>query len=238
MSAAIAIIVAAGSGSRMKTSRPKPLLPLADGSPMVAWSMRAFLKLPVVSSIVVVVPVDYREEFEQTAELFDESARSRMHFVIGGASRKASVANGLAKAKELASGEDAYVLIHDGARPFVTSSVIEDVIALVQEKKAVTVVMPQVDSLKEVRSDGCIARSLDRSALVAVQTPQAFSLSLLEQAHAAGSNEATDDAVLVEAIHPVHVVYGEASNRKVTTPDDYDFARYFSQREMGISRPS
>ena len=235
MSKAVAIIVAGGSGSRMQSETPKPLLPLADDAPLLAWSMRAFLSVSEISAVVVVVPASHRDAFTVVADYVPADRKETLYFVDGGATRMQSVGNGLEKARELAAE---YVLIHDGARPFISKAVIESAVAAVKEKEAVTVAVPQVDSLKEVDSQGMVVSSPDRSAFVTVQTPQAFSLELVLKAHATGDAAATDDAVLVEAIQPVHIVAGEYRNFKVTTPNDYEYACYLSQRVTGIDSPS
>lgn len=222
----------------MGVDTPKPLLPLADEAPILVWSLRAFLNVAAVEALVVVVPESQQPQFAAVSEHLPQEQQSKIHFVNGGACRMESVGNGLKQAAALVTGKPAYVLIHDGARPFISEAVIEATIAAVQEKQAVTVAVPQIDSLKVVDQEGLVVKSPDRSSFVSVQTPQAFSLPLIEKAHAEGDATATDDAVLVEAIHRVHVVPGEYQNFKVTTPADYDYACYLSSKMTGISKPS
>ena len=142
--------------------------------------------------------------------------------VEGGATRSESVRNGLARVPE---GAD-IVCVHDAARPFATAALFTRVIAAVEGGADAAVPALEVaDTIKEIDAHGVVVRTPQRDRLVAVQTPQAFRAATLRAAHHRGG-EATDDAALVEAIGGrVVVVQGDPQNRKLTVPDDLEWAR-------------
>ncbi len=190
-----AIVVAAGSGTRF--GRLKQLDPLGPKR-VLDWSVDA---MPSPQRTIIVVPADQIE----TINLPDHTV------VAGGATRSASVRAGLAALPSSAS----HVLIHDGARPLVSPAVIARVVQAMKTADGVIPVIPVTDTLRH--HDGS---PVDRSELVAVQTPQGFSVSILQTAHASG-NDATDDAGLVTAAGGVVVhVEGDPANIKVTVPSD------------------
>lgn len=235
----VAIVVAGGTGSRMNSIVPKPLLPLADGVPVVLWSARTLGALEAIDSVVLVVPQAAQTEFATAVQSLPEVLQQKIFLVSGGATRKESVRYGL-EALRAAQPEtrSTYVLIHDAARPFVSKSLVSAVLAAVVTHNAVTVAVPVVDSIKHVGQDSTVIASLDRSVLQAVQTPQAFAFDLIWQAHNAVDADASDDAALVEQFHSVSVVSGSRSNFKITTPEDYEYACYLSEKLTGISNPS
>ena len=192
-----AIVVAAGSGDRF--GGPKQYEPLG-GRRVLDWSLAAARS--VCDGVIVVVPRDRVYDPEPLADAV----------VSGGKTRSASVRAGLG---ELPPGAE-IVLVHDAARPFAAPEVWERVLhGLRSGADAVVPAVPVVDTLREVGGG-----TVDRSRLIAVQTPQGFRLDVLLRAHA-GDPEATDDASLVEAIGGrVLVVDGEPANRKITTRAD------------------
>jgi 2-C-methyl-D-erythritol 4-phosphate cytidylyltransferase len=114
-----------------------------------------------------------------------------------------------------------YVLVHDGARPLVTSAMIDAVLAGAREKDAAICAIPVADTVKQADNYGFSRRTLDREGLWLAQTPQAFRLELLLRAHAAYAEDVTDDAMLIERLGlAVRIVAGSPRNLKVTTPDD------------------
>jgi 2-C-methyl-D-erythritol 4-phosphate cytidylyltransferase len=190
-----AVVVAAGSGTRFGGA--KQYEPLA-GRRVLDWSLAAARSH--ADGVVLVV-----REGAPTDEAVDR-------VVIGGATRSDSVRAGLAVVPD----DTAIVLVHDAARPLATPGLFAATVDAVRGG-AVAVVpgVTPVDTLRE--RDGLV---IDRSRLVAVQTPQGFLAEALRAAHASGG-DATDDAGLVEALgHPVTVIEGETANRKITTPDD------------------
>lgn len=201
------IVVAGGSGARF--GRPKQYEQLGaerilDHSVAVARS--------VCQGTVVVVPA---------ADVAAESTHFE-HVVAGGASRSESVRAGLAAVPATAT----VVCVHDAARPFATPDLYERVVAAIEAGADGAIPGVAVtDTIKVVDADGVVCDTPPREALRAVQTPQAFEADVLRRAHAAGG-EGTDDAALVEAVGGrVVVVEGEADNRKITHPDDLDWAR-------------
>jgi 2-C-methyl-D-erythritol 4-phosphate cytidylyltransferase len=195
------IVVAAGAGTRF--GERKQYLPLA-GARVLDWALRE--PLTWSDGVVLVVPADALGDPEPEVQAV----------VAGGATRSASVRNGLAAVPVEAD----VVLVHDAARPVPVPRVWERVLdAVVGGADAAVPTIPLVDSLRHV--DG---HAVDRSGLVAVQTPQAFRAAALRSAHA-GGGDASDDATLVEqAGGKVVLVDGDPANLKITTPVDLSFA--------------
>ncbi len=222
------IIPAAGSGSRMKASLPKVLLPVSESDAGTETVLGQVLTRVAESEhcqhIVVCYPPEYRREFELYQGLF-----SRVVLIEGGASRQESVRNGVEYLASLAGvADDQIVLIHDAARCSISPDVIGRVVQGVVEYGAVTAAIPVVDSLCRAAHDNVIQGYVDRSALYAIQTPQGFRLSELRRAHERAVVEgvsALDDAALVAALREVRVVAGDPRNIKVTYPVDLELVR-------------
>lgn len=205
-----AVIVAAGESRRMG-GIDKVFVPLR-GRPLVAHSLRAFNESPLVDRIVLVVGA---ARVEEARRLVQSGNFRKAGVCAGGARRQDSVRNGL---EALAACD--YVLIHDGARPCVTPSLIKDGLEAARETGAAIAAVPVKDTVKVV-SDGVVQSTLDRSALWAIQTPQVFSYELALRAHRLCKEDVTDDAAMVERLGvPVRVYIGSYENLKVTTPDD------------------
>jgi len=208
-----AIVVAAGSGSRFGDAVPKQFLDLA-GRRLVDWAVGA--AAAVCDGVIAVLPP------AQLGTAFDRpeagAGAGRVAAVAGGATRSASVRAGLAAVPDDAE----IVVVHDAARPLAGAELFERVVAAVRagaDGAVPGVAVP--DTIKRVdASGGRVVETLDRPALRAIQTPQAFSAAILRRAHA-GSADATDDAALVEALGAtVVVVDGDPANLKITGPDD------------------
>jgi 2-C-methyl-D-erythritol 4-phosphate cytidylyltransferase len=210
-----AVIVAAGRGTRF--GRPKQLIEIA-GTPMVAWSMRAFATMDEIAELVVVTEAPWIETMrELAAPLFGGRARA----VAGGASRQESVYNGIAAVSERCDA----VLVHDGARPLVRPADVRAAMAQVGERRGALLAAPVVDTIKVVEAGSLrVQRTLDRSALWSAQTPQLALRARLLEAHERARHagfEATDDVALLEALgDDVVVVPASSENFKVTYPDD------------------
>jgi len=204
---AAAILVAAGSGQRLGADVPKAFVRVA-GHTLLEHAVRRFAGHPDVDSVVVVAP---RAELARAAEL----AGPGVVVVSGGATRQDSVACGLAALED----DPSLVLVSDVARPFVPDAVIAAVVAALREGAvAVVPVVPIHDTVRARGESGALGPVVDRSTLVAVQTPQGFRRDVLAAAHAAGAPGATDDAMLVEALgHPVVPVTGADESFKITT---------------------
>jgi 2-C-methyl-D-erythritol 4-phosphate cytidylyltransferase / 2-C-methyl-D-erythritol 2,4-cyclodiphosphate synthase len=202
-----ALIVAAGQGARAGGTVPKQFAPLA-GKPMVAYSFAALSSHPAIDEVVVVIGEGQEEALE--------TALGMLRYVIGGATRRESVANGLA-----AIDADR-VLIHDAARPFLPHRVIDALLAALDDHEGVLPVLPVADTL--ARGDGRLGETVPREGLVRVQTPQAFHTAVIRAAHAAWpkDREATDDAQMVRALgREVALVPGDIALEKITHPGDF-----------------
>jgi len=221
MSRVAAVIVAAGEGRRF--GGPKQFASLR-GRPVLEWSLRAFENNPYVDAVVVVL-ADPAEGGRFTG--FSAKVEA---VVRGGERRQDSVANGVAALK--AAGDD-IILVHDGARPIVPQELIERVIDGARAEGAAVPALPIEDTVKEA-AGGRVVRTVDRSRLVRVQTPQGFAFGLLRRALDAAAAEGftgTDEAALVERLgHVVALVPGDARNVKITSPQDLVIAEAFLGR--------
>ena len=212
---AVALIVAAGRGERLGSGRPKALVSLA-GRPMLQWSVATLQSVPGVQRIVVALP----------AEHLDQAPPGTIG-VAGGAVRSQSVREALRSC-----GEGDPVIVHDAARPLATTALFVRALEALERSGADAVIAaaPVSDTIKEVGDDGhTVTRTLDRSRLWAVQTPQVFRRAALEQALLDASEQelasATDDAWLIErAGGVVAVLAADPGNLKITTPEDLHFA--------------
>ena len=217
-----AIIVAAGSGSRMASDRPKQFLLLA-GIPLIFHTLRPFEQCDSIDETIVVLPPESAAEFLDSAAKFGVKKVTRV--VPGGATRAESVKRGLT-AIRAASAE--IVAVHDGVRPFVTDAILRQTLSHAVRYGAAITAVPVQDTLKRVSEAGDVEATVARDRLWRVQTPQAFQRSLLQAAFLHAWDQgilATDEAALLESLGKVvKVVRGIESNIKVTTPDDLLFA--------------
>ncbi len=224
--AADAIVVAAGSSSRM--GGVDKLAHVIGDRPVLAWSIDALAAVDEIERIVVVAPADRVAGIHAAPWLSGKVVA----VVTGGERRHESVAAGLA-ALDSIDGDGAaagrrVVLVHDGARPVASSGLARAVLAAATEHGAAIPVLPVTDTIKRI-ADGRVEETVDRSALASAQTPQGVQRRLLRDAFArfppSGSAAWTDEAALLEACKiPVHALPGEASNLKVTLPADLDRA--------------
>ena len=222
-----ALILAAGEGSRMGLGYNKMFLKLRD-KPLLAHTLAPWQTMGEIDQLVVVTSQRDRQQVEDLVKQYHLNRVTNV--VVGGKTRQESVYRGLSSLKE---NEPEVVLIHDGARPFVTPPLIRTLIAATVKHGAAIVAVPVKDTIK-VAEQGRISTTLDRSRLWAAQTPQGVRYSLILDAHhqaQAVKREGTDDASLVEAMgHLVYIVQGYAGNLKVTTPDDIDLALALLQK--------
>lgn len=208
----VAVILGAGSGTRMKSEKNKMLLDIC-GKTVIERSVENFLNLSDVDEIIVTVREQDVDEFSKL--LTDE----RISFVIGGSTRQQSVKNAI---ETIDDAE--LVIIHDGARPLVLEEDIDSTIKAAYEFGSAALAVPVKDTVKVVDKNGFVISTPDRSTLFAVQTPQIFKFDLyksaLEKATADG-REFTDDCQLLEyAKQKVKLVVGSYENIKITTPED------------------
>jgi 2-C-methyl-D-erythritol 4-phosphate cytidylyltransferase len=212
-----AILVAAGKGTRMGAGVDKLFLEVA-GCPVVAHTWRRFDAAQCIGEIVLVVRDGQQRKFEELATKFH--FRKTFRIVTGGAERQDSVWNGLEALSPLAE----VVAIHDAARPCVSGELIEATVKHAEESGAAVAAQPVTDTIKESADGRMIERTLDRSKLWSVQTPQTFRVEVIRRAIAAARRQKlifTDDTAACELIdQPVRLVSRVAPNPKVTVPGD------------------
>jgi 2-C-methyl-D-erythritol 4-phosphate cytidylyltransferase len=215
-----AIIVAAGKGTRMGPNVDKLFLEVA-GQPVVAHTLRRFDAAPGIDELVVVVRDGMQAAFEELARGLRLAKPWRL--AVGGAERQDSVWNGLAA---VAPGTE-WVAIQDAARPCTSPELIAETLQAARESGAAVAAQPVTDTIKESSDGKIVERTLDRSRLWAVQTPQAFRLEIIRRALAEVRRRGrivTDDTAACEAIgQPVRLVVSALPNPKVTRPEDLAF---------------
>ena len=211
------VIVAAGTGSRMNMGINKQFIKL-EGKEIIAYTIEKFYNNSNIEDIVVVVKEDESEFFKK--EILDKYNFKNVKIAYGGKERQDSVYNGL----KLLDEKCDVVLIHDGARPFVSDKIIDKSIEEAKEHKAIVVGVPVKDTIKVIDNDKNIVDTPNRSVLWAVQTPQTFDYNILIDAYKdAFKNKfyGTDDAMLVERIgYMVKMLEGSYNNMKITTQED------------------
>jgi 2-C-methyl-D-erythritol 4-phosphate cytidylyltransferase/2-C-methyl-D-erythritol 2,4-cyclodiphosphate synthase len=236
---AVAVVVAAGKGTRMGTETPKQLLPY-KGSTVLKMSLGAFTSHGSIDAAVLVVPADrsHSDEYEAVACEAEKRDGKPVRIVAGGRERGDSVRNGLAAADDLRSEkgfsrEDTFVLIHDGARPEVTADIIDRNIEALGSFDAVCTAVPATDSMRERTNCGLLSepiypiinsKALNRDLLYNVQTPQSFRLDVILRAYDKAEKDGytgTDDASVAEySGFSIALVEGRYENIKVTTRKD------------------
>ena len=220
-----AVVLAAGSGKRMGTAVHKQYLLIKD-RPVIYYTLQAFED----SEVDEVILVTGADEVDYCRKEIVEAYRFKKvrDVVAGGKERYDSVYEGL----KALSGCD-YVLIHDGARPLISRTLINANINCVQETKACITAVPAKDTIKVADNKGYVADTPDRSKLWQIQTPQTFSYALVSEAYRkraeAGDTTVTDDAMVVEkyADHSIYLLKGDYRNIKITTPEDLVIAEAF-----------
>lgn len=205
------LIVAAGSGTRLGRGEPKALVSLA-GRPLLSWTLASLSPAGFARSVVA-APADRLEEFRRVAG-------QGVAVVAGGETRSGSVRRGF---EALAAADTDIVAVHDAARPLVTGAEAAAVVAAAERTGAAIAAIPVVDTIKVVHENR-IVRTVDRSALWAAATPQAFRARVLWSALESG-RDATDEAALCEDLAiPVDVVAISRLGFKITTPADLELA--------------
>ena len=230
----VAVCLAAGQGKRMESKVQKQYLLIQD-KPVLYYALKAFQDSPVEEVVLV---VGAGEEIYCKEEIVNKYGFTKVKAVVaGGKERYHSVFHGLQAVKEAD-----YVLIHDGARPFLTQEIIERCISGAKEYKACVAGMPVKDTIKLADHEGNIESTPERSRVWMIQTPQAFEYSLIKEAYSVlieqedkgikTSIPVTDDAMVVEYFlnQKVHLVYGSYENIKITTPEDMRIAEFFLQK--------
>ena len=223
------ILLAAGQGKRMLTTRNKILLPLSE-KPIIVYSLEVFLADPACQHLILVVQEEEAELMRVIIQQYLSTTRIKITIVVGGLERQDSVYQGLAAM----SDPEAYVLVHDGARPFVTPAILTAVCQQLPVKKAVIAGIPVKDTIKKTFGNQ-VVETVSRSGLWQIQTPQGFVGSELKIAHQKAQEAGflgTDDASLMEVFSQrvITVVMGSDENIKLTTPVDLIFAEGIANR--------
>ncbi len=236
MSRIVAILPAAGLGTRMGADTPKQFLEL-DGAPLVIFTLRRLAACEAITDFLIATRT------EEVDALAERVARERLgrpaRVVRGGDTRQESVANALAEVPVDAE----IIVVHDAVRPLVTREQVERVIAEARTRQAAILGIPAMDTVKEVKRASLpgdvalITATIPRERIVLAQTPQAFHAPLLREAFARAQQDgvtASDEAGLVERLGVnVHVVLGSERNLKITRPGDMELARFYLEQERG-----
>jgi len=215
----VAVILAAGAGSRFGASCPKQFMKV-KGKMVIEHTIDVFEMHSGIDEIAVVSSSTYMALFEEMK--IRNAWKKVVKLLQGGTERHDS---SLAALRAYA-GEDVNLIIHDGVRPLVSERIITDVVYALGSHEAVTVAIPVTDTIYEVEN-GCVKHIPDRHCLQKAQTPQAFRATLLQDAFRRGVNDAnfkvTDDCGVVRQYipeYPIHIVRGEERNMKITYPED------------------
>ena len=224
-----AIVLAAGQGKRMHSKVQKQFLEI-QGYPVLYYSLRCFQESPLIQDIILVTgeeSISYCKE-----EIVQKYGFTKVSAVIpGGKERYDSVYAGLCECRDCE-----YVLIHDGARPFVTEEILKRGLQKVKETGACVIGMPSKDTVKLSDEEGYVKETPNRKCVWTIQTPQIFLYSLIREAHDSirqkDMSKITDDAMVVEQETGVKVrlVEGSYQNIKITTPEDLDVAEVFLKK--------
>jgi len=195
----------------------KLFAPLA-GKPLLAWTVDAFENCPAIDRIILVMSP---QNMEKARTMAAERGWSKLNGICaGGARRQDSVAAGLEMIDDCA-----YVIVHDGARPLVTCSLIEKGLEAAEETGSAAAAVPVTDTIKMAMEDMIVQGTPPRKSLWAVQTPQVFRSDIIKGAYRSVKHEATDDASLVERTgNRVKLYMGAYDNIKITTPQDLEIA--------------
>lgn len=206
-----AIVVGAGSGERMGIDK---IFTGLGGKPVIVWSLDILQGCEAINEIILVL---HKDKIEIGKKIVAERGLTKVSAIcMGGKLRQDSVKKGLEQVQGCH-----WVLVHDGARPFLTGKLIYDGIAAAHKTGSAVAALPVKDTVKEVDGDGLITRTLERGLLRAVQTPQVFRMEILTDAYRELGGEFTDDAAVVErAGYKVKLYPGDYRNIKITTPED------------------
>lgn len=229
---AAAIIPAAGSGTRMNTRIPKQFLSLA-GTPILARTVSTFTRCPFISQIIIAAPKDRIADTEQMLASF-QIGETPVLVVEGGLRRQDSVRAALDRIDE----DIEVVLVHDGARPLVSTDLIERCYQEIVASGAVIAAVPVKDTLKKEAPGQTVQTTVDRTLLWQAQTPQGARKSILVEAFEKGRTlEVTDESALLEALGiPVSLVYGETTNIKITSPEDLEYAEKLLDQKSKVMK--
>ncbi len=213
------IIPAAGSGSRFSKKIPKQFVKI-NGYEILEMNLLKWINIKSINKIYLILP---QMEFKYNKNKYQKLS-NRIISVTGGNSRAESINNAI----KLLDNQNQYTLIHDGARPFVTTELINQVIASLKEYRAVIPALKLTDTIKEVQGNK-VLKTINRENLISVQTPQGFHTDVIKKAYKNINLENTnfDDAELVENTgEKVFYIEGEKNNIKITTQNDLEYAEF------------
>lgn len=223
-----AIVLAGGRGKRMGAIQSKQYINL-NGKPILYYTLKQFIKNELIDKIILVVPKDEMEYCKK--KVLEKYQLKVDKIVFGGNERQDSVYNALSELED-----STIVLIHDGARPFVSQRIINDAVKYAKVHNAAAPgVMPK-DTIKIKGDDNFSISTLDRSRAVAIQTPQAFDFNLIYECHKKikeSGTLVTDDTMVAELFgNKVYIYDGEYTNIKITTPEDLILAEYLVKNQL------
>lgn len=240
-----AVILAAGSGSRMKSQRAKQFMPL-NGKPLITYALLAVELSDIIDDCILVTGA---EDIPYIKKEIVNKCRFRKvdTIVAGGSERFLSVANALQVIRERkmkVPNEDGYVFIHDGARPFLTEKILEDTYQAVEQYHAAVAAVPSKDTIKIADEEGFVTATPARNQVWSIQTPQVFDTQLILEAYGKYMDQweslrqknitVTDDAGVVELMtdRKVKLVMSSYENIKITTPEDLITAEGFLRPDI------
>lgn len=231
----IAIVLAGGHGSRMKSDIPKQYM-LINGKPLLYYSLSVFQDSFIDEIVLVCREADM--DFVKNDIVAKYNFNKVKIIVPGGKERFNSVYNGLLAVHDRCGFNDANIFIHDGARPCIDSNILGRALECVTVNRACVVAVPVKDTIKIVAEDKTAVSTPDRSTLWQIQTPQVFDYGLIWEAYSALADNredisVTDDAMVVERFTDakVHMCEGSYFNIKVTTPEDIQIAEIFLNKK-------
>ena len=210
------VIIPAG-GTFSRYGNTNKLLEKIKDKTVIEETVSKFVDFDEITEIIIPANASITDELKELL------TNPKINIIEGGNTRQKSVYNALQVVK------NAYVLIHDGARPLIRKDTIDYVLKAVLDKQAVSVMTKTTDTIKEVDKEGRIIRTIDRSKLYNTQTPQAFKTSIIKEAHdKLRDGNFTDDSSMLEYLGvPVYIVNGSYTNIKITIKSDLDFARLY-----------
>ena len=236
----VAIVLAAGVGKRMHSDVAKQFLPL-QSRPLICYSLDVFNNSPHVDEIILVTGAD-AVEYCQKEIVEKYGYRKVSRIAVGGKERYHSVWKGLQMSFDSTEEKADYVLIHDGARPFVSEEIIERNLEALKTERACVTGMPSKDTVKIATEEGFVSGTPNRSLVWLIQTPQSFEFDIAYEAYRklieseeeilSQGIQVTDDAMVVEHFskNRVKLVEGSYENIKITTPEDLPIAECFLER--------
>ncbi len=228
MDSVSAILVAGGTGNRFGGEMPKQFQPLA-GRQVIDYSLDLFHSLPWIEALVLVLPQDFIGDWKSKLK---SRGLDRVRLAPGGLTRQKSVQNGLG----ILDSQGDWILVHDVARPLVSADMVRRTFEAAKETGAAVTAIPVADTLKKAEDSRFVTKTVSRQNVFSIQTPQAFSRKILEEAlkwAEARGLDATDEAGLVEQMgHRVRLVEGSVINFKITKPQDLAMAEAYLEKTM------